>query len=100
MGYTLKDIANNLNIDISTVWRLIKLFETTGNVSKRPYPKGRRFKKLTDTVKLLVLHLILEKPGMYLREVQKEVYTVTGVDVSDTSLYNFLKSSGFSRQKM
>ena len=100
MGYTLKDIANNLNIDISTVWRLIKLFETTGNVSKRPYPKGRRFKKLTDTVKLLVLQLILEKPGMYLREVQKEVYTVTGVDVSATSLCNFLKCSGFSCQKM
>ena len=43
MGYTLKDIANNLNIDISTVWRLIKLFETTGNVSKRLYPKGQCF---------------------------------------------------------
>ena len=53
MGLKLKNVATNLSVDISTVWKVIKLFENTGSVVKRPYPKGRRTKKLTDVIKLL-----------------------------------------------
>ena len=100
MGLKLKDVATNLSVDISTVWRVIKLFENTGSVVKRPYPKGKRTKKLTDVVKLLILHVVISRPGIYLREVQNKIYSLTAVNISATSLCNFLKTSGFSRQKM
>ena len=91
----LKEIAS---VDESTVWRTIKLFELKGTVSKRPYPR-RKQKKMTDTVKLLILNLIVDNPGIYLREVQDELYSLAGIDISITSICNFLKESSFTRQK-
>ena len=37
---TRKDIAQNLNIDKSTVNRVIALFDATGDVKKASYPTG------------------------------------------------------------
>ena len=94
-----QEAEDNLSVDESTVWRTIKLFELKGTVSKRPYPR-RKQKKMTDTVKLLILNLIVDNPGIYLREVQDELYSLAGIDISITSICNFLKESGFTRQKM
>ena len=35
LGYTYQMIAANLNVDTSTMWRMIKLFLNTGGVSKK-----------------------------------------------------------------
>ena len=34
LGYKYCDIANNLNVDVSTVWRTVKLFKECGSVEK------------------------------------------------------------------
>ena len=91
-----KDVATNLSVHISTVWRVIKLFEDTGSVVKRPYLKGRRTKKLTDVIKVLILHVVISCPGMYL---QNKIYSLTAVNISATSLCNFLKTSGLVDKK-
>ena len=47
LGYTCTKIAENLCVDKSTVSRTLTLFHSTGSVSKKPYPEGRAFRKLT-----------------------------------------------------
>ena len=51
MGLKLREVAENLSVDISTVHRITKLFHNTGSIMKRAYPKDRRpTKKLTDAI--------------------------------------------------
>ena len=40
LGLKMEKVAQNLNLHPSMVCRVIKLFEETDTVSKRPYPKG------------------------------------------------------------
>ena len=70
LRYSYDKIASNLCVWTSpTVWRTIQLFLTTGNVTKRPYPKERAHRILTKPAQLLILHLVLETPGIYLNEI-------------------------------
>ena len=101
LGLSLQTVASNLGVDSSTVSRVVSLFKSTGSVQKRLYPKDARpNKKLTKTVQLTILHAALQRPGIYLRELQTEVFILTGVDVSVSSLCTFLNKSNFTRQRM
>ena len=42
---------------------------STAAVSKKVYPKEKAFMKLTYPAQLLVLQLVMSKPGIYLREI-------------------------------
>ena len=95
-----EEIAKNLNVDASTVCRTVQLFHETGFVTKREYPKECLPRKLTEPVQLYILHLVLSKPGIYLHELQKQVFEVTGVELSESSICKFLHDSNFSRQTM
>ena len=94
-----RKIAANLNIDQSTVQRTIKLFEASGTVSKAEYPKGAShpFTKLTVIDEFLILELVIERPGIYLREIQQQVRDDTGTEVSISTICNFLHKNGFTR---
>lgn len=48
----------------------------------------------------MVLHTVLSFPGIYLREIQNELWEVTGADVSATSICRFLHRVGFFRQRI
>lgn len=101
LGLGLKLIANNLGVDPSTVSRVVSLFKATGSVQKRPYPKNARPNiKLSTTVQLTILNTVLQRPGIYLHELNREVLILTGVDVSVSSLCSFLHSANFTHQKM
>lgn len=101
LGLDLNLVAQNLGVDRSTVSRTVSLFRTTGSVKKRPYPiDARPNKKLTKPVQLTILYTVLQRPDIYLSELQIEVFVHTGVEVSLTSLCIFLKESNFTRQKM
>ena len=43
---------------------------------------------------------MIEHPGIYLHEMQDELFHTTGVEISVSSICRFLNKSGFSRQKM
>ena len=75
-GLTLERVAWNLSVDVSTVHRIVKKFEETGSVSKKKYSVANRhqLQKLTKAVQLTVLHLILQRPSIYLWELQQELY--------------------------
>lgn len=100
LEYSQEVIAQNLNIHQSTVSRTLHLFNTTGSVRKRPYPKERAFRKLTDSCQLLIYHLVVQRPGIYLHEIQSELLNVLLVDVSIATICRFLHESGFTRQRL
>ena len=60
--------------------RTLQLFHTTGSVTKKQYPKERAYRKLTPPFELFILNKVIEKPGVFLKEVQEalqdELYTV------------------------
>ena len=64
LGYTYQKVAENLGVDKSTVYRTLQLFESSGSVEKRKYPKENAFRKLTTPAQLLILYLVVEKPGI------------------------------------
>ena len=81
--------------------RIVKKFEETGSVSKKhSVANQHQLQKLTKAVQLTVLHLILQRPSIYLWELQQELYSMFGLEISVASLCNFLKKSNFSRKKM
>ena len=100
LGYTYSTIAGNLGVDKSTVARTLELFHSSGFVSKRPYPRGRAFQKITTPVQLLILQLAVQRPGIYLYEIQKELEDFLLLDISLSSICRFLHESGFTRQRL
>ena len=100
-GFSLQIVASNLCVDPSTVHRTVKKFELSGTVEKKKYHcDNHSEKKLTDPIKLTVLNLVLQKPSIYLSEIQYELLWQFGIDVSPSSLCKFLKQSNFRRKKM
>ena len=100
MGYKYEEIGRNLGVDPSTVQRTVCLFEETGSVQKRRYPSGRVSRKVTPTVELILLTLVVERPGILLRELQAKLHQIYEIDISLATICQFLRKSGFSRQKM
>ena len=99
MGKSAEDIAKNLCVDKSTIYRTLKLFHETGEVRKRPYPE-RSFIKLTNPAKLLILQLVIDNPGIYLREIKTELMDSLAISVDVSTICKYLSKSGFTRQKL
>jgi len=74
-------IAKNLGVDKSTVSRTVSLFYATGGVTKKKYPGDRHFCILTTTAQMLILNLVVKRPGVSLRELQEELLIQLMVDM-------------------
>ena len=48
LGLSHYTIASNLQVDRSTVSRIVKLFNASGSVCKKFYPSQKAYRKLTD----------------------------------------------------
>ncbi len=46
---------------------MVSLFNATGSVSKKIYSCEKAFRKLTDPAQLLILNLVVSKPGILLK---------------------------------
>lgn len=82
-GMILDEIAYNLCVHTSTVHRIVKQFNRTGQVCKKRYSNVNRPVKLTKSVQLTILHLVLDKPGIYLREIQQELQWMFALHFSE-----------------
>ena len=99
LGYSYKSIATNLGVDIATVWRIVQLFQRTGSVNKKQYNRDNLLRKVNHTVQLVVLHIVLERPSIYLREIQSQVEYLTGSTLSLSTICHLLHEQHFSRKK-
>ena len=78
IGPSIREAAKNLGVDPATVSRTSRLLLSTGSVTKHQNPGNRRpTKKLTDAVRLLIIH----RPQIYLRELRSTVFNCTGLDL-------------------
>ena len=100
IGLPRSVVASNLGVDESTVFRTLQLFHSTGSVAKRKYPTDRAARILTSPCQLLILDLVIQRPGIYLHEIQQELEDTLLVDVSISAICKFIHKSGFSRQKL
>jgi len=78
-------VAMNLGVDASTVCRILQLFNQTGTVKKKAYDNVNLNRKLTDIVQFFILQL-LDRPGIYLHEIQIEVKYILGLELSPSML--------------
>ena len=100
LGMTNDQVAQNLGIDKSTVSRIRQRFLTTGSLKKTTYPKDKAYRKLTPTAQMLILHIVVEKPGILLHEIQNQLLEVLLLEVNISTICRFLHESGFTRQKL
>ena len=89
LGFTYGQISVNLGVDASKVQSTVTLFKNTGSVHKRPYPKDKAARKLAPIAQLFVLNLVVQKPGIYLHEIQKELQVSLLLEVSLSTLCTF-----------
>ena len=98
LGQSSRNVGRNLSVDPTTVSRIVRLFKETGSVNHRQH-KGTGLKKLSSTAEVIIIHLVLSQPGIYLSEIKEEL-KFYGYDVSEGSICRCLHSMNFTRQKM
>ena len=92
-------VAKDNYVCKSTVERLVSRYKSTGDVLSVQEKHGPRH-KLSDQEELIVLQLFWDKPGIYLREVQQELFDITGTWISCATICRTTKRLGLTRQKM
>ena len=74
----------HLNVDQSTVYRTIALFDATGDVKKAEYSRkgqSHHLQKLTDIDHQLIMEAVLDRPGIYLHEIQEYLRQQTWMEI-------------------
>ena len=94
-------VSSNLGIDQATVYRTVSMFRNTGTVEKRISLVSRESnRKLSQALELVIIHLVLQRPGIYLHEIANELLVTYGLEISLATICKFFKRVGFTRQKL
>ena len=93
-GLTYQQIAVNLCVDTSTVWRAVKQFDK-GTVAAK---KNKGYHKLSDYEEFAILEALVERPSMYLK-VCRHVFDVTSTVITESVVCRFLQCNNFSHKK-
>ena len=95
-----REIGKNLNVDPSTVYRTVQLFEETGTVCSIQGYHEHTTKKVSPEDELTIIEGVLDRPSMYLHELQHAVLLSSGTTISTPTICNFLCHQRFSRTKL
>ena len=87
LGKSYQEVAENLNVDKSTVSRIVALYESSSDVTPKRYPPNSGTSILTEVDKFIILELVIDRPGIYLREIQRELEEQTGTTVDSSTIY-------------
>ena len=96
-----KEVARLLFISERTVYRYSERFRITGDV--RLFRQRSRYgppRELSEFDELQLIQLILSRPGIYLRELQRELFYSTGNLVDMATICRVVKRMRMSRQKI
>ena len=100
MELTYTEIAESLNVAVSTVHSTCKKFENTGDVQSSKQPLRPQSRKLDENHERLLLAVLMETPTLYLHEMCKHILDTTGVVVSEATVCRLLMRHGFTRKKI
>ena len=93
------DIADLLYVHITTVRRIINLFDTSGDVAPVSYKPGPK-RMLSEPEEYTIIELLLANPGIYLDELQQELYQSTGTWASISTIFRTIHRLDFTRKKL
>lgn len=96
---TLSGLASTFCLSERTVRRYVDLFYRTGDVLPKESVHGPK-KLLGDYEQVILLQMILTRPGIYLLELQAELLKRFGVPVSVPTICRTLRFMGCTRQSM
>ena len=100
MNLPLVKIAQNLNVAVSKVHRIYRLFEGSGTVDPLSPRKRLDCRRLDLRSELYVVGVILENPSMYLGELCIEIMHVFGIEISPSTACRTLRRYGLTRKKI
>ena len=100
LDLTCNEVGTNLCVDPSTVSRTVQLFRRTGHVSKKQYDTSNLPCQLTEAIQILLLQIVLDRPGVMLHEIIAEIKYITETELTPSTIGRFLHQSRFSRQRM
>ncbi len=62
------------------------MYNTTGDIQKKPYPTENAFQVITEPVQFFIIHLLLDRPGIYLWEIKSTLEVELGVDITESAI--------------
>ena len=93
------DIATTFNVCERTVRRYVQHFQQTGEVEYSQIRHGPKL-LLGEFEQLTLLRLVLDNPGIYLREIVDKLRQIYGITISMSTICRTLRIMGCSRQAM
>ena len=100
LGLSYPEIAAHLNVDKSTVYRVVHLFEETGTACSIQGYREKPQKKITPRDEVAIPTAVVNNPSTYLRELKHHLLMLTGTDVCTASICNILHKNSFSHKKL
>lgn len=94
-----RELARQFSVSERTVRRYVHLFYQTGDIRPKKNTPGPK-KLLGDYEQMVLLQVILNRPGIYLEELQTELIRRFGVCVSVPTICRTLRFMGCTRQSM
>ena len=94
-----KQVADLLYVHVSTVRRIINLYESTGSVAPAEQKRGPQ-RMLSDIDQASLVETLLSRPESYLDELQQELFRNTGTWTSVSTLFRTIRRLGLTRKKL
>ena len=82
LNLTFERIARNLNVGVSTAFRIYRRFERTGDIEPTICKTRRELRMLDDQSELYVIGVVMANPSLYLAELCKHIQENTGILVA------------------
>ena len=98
-GFNYEEVGNLLCMSSRSVRRYTEKSFTIGTVEPASQRHGPT-PLLTDFEQLTVLQLLLDNPNMFLDEIQKELYDITGTIAHISTICRTVHRLGMTRQKL
>ena len=98
-GFSLQQIADLLYIHVSTARRILFKFHQTGTVSPKNGRRGPQ-KILKKREESRIITILLDNPGIYLKELQQELFRNTGTLASTSMIFRTICRLGFTRKRI
>ena len=98
MGLNYREISQNLMVSVSTVARIVDRLEHTGEVTRSVKPATERL--LHEHNVFVLMQIVLERPSVYLHELQQALTQTTGMFVSEAAICRTLKRFGIFLKKV
>ena len=95
----MADIAKTMLLSERTIQRYVSQFELTGSVSPFQRKNGPD-RLLTEADEGVLVHRILEQPGVRLKELRQSLLLLRGIDVDESTIWCTLQRLSFTNKKI